>query len=344
MKRFGIFASFSVLFALTATNAEAEVSLKGTGSFLAAPLCQKWIQAYTASRPGVKIKYDVKNSSDGINQWLGRGADFALCETGLTTSEEKRIIGRANFHLPVAIEAVVISYNLPGVPDGLRLSPKVLSAIFMGTIKKWNDPAITSMNPGLRLPALDILVLHRQEESSLHDLFPAFLNRIDSKWTVKREKDKNLRWPVGNNIQRNENIHVKLRKQPGYIAALDYPYAVQNRLPMAAIRNEMGTFVPPSPESLAAASSDILALPENFRVSLSSSRALQAYPLCSFLWVLVYQDAYKACRNHEQAQSLADFLKWVLTDGQKTAADSSVLPLPDRFLPRVRTAAESIKY
>ena len=344
MKQIKIVVASAMFCILQQPSALAAVSLKGSGSVLAAPLCQHWIRDYTALHPQVKIKYEAKNSSDGISQWIGRGADFALSDTGLTSAEERRIIGRPSFHLPVAIEAVAITYNLPGVADGLRLSPWVLSSIFMGNIKRWNDSKIAALNPEKKLPALDILVLHRSEESALHDLFPSFLARTNSKWTAKRGKEKKLHWPVGSNIHQNEKIHEKLRKQPGYIAAVDYSYAALKGLPMAAIRNEAGFFVAPSPETLLAATSDILQLPDNFRVFLESSRAPQAYPLCSFLWMLVYQDAYKACRNHDRAGALVDFLKWVLTKGQKTAEELSYLPLPEKYLSRVRAAVESMKY
>ena len=344
MKWTRLFITVGFFLSFTITDARAGVSLKGTGSYLAAPLCQKWIQEYTNTLPQLRMKYDVKNSSDGVNQWSGRGADFALSDSGLMPPEERHILGHPAFHLPVAIEAVAITYNLPGVPNNLKLSPKVISSIFMGTILKWNDPAIAALNPGIRLPHMEILVLHRQEESTMHDLFPAWLYKTDPKWTLKREKDKSLHWPAGKNIHGNEKIAENLRKSPGYIAAVDYPFAAQNRLPMAAIRNESGAFVAPTAESLEAATSDILALPDDLRVALSSSRAPKAYPICSFLWTLVYQDAYKSSRHHDRAQALVDFLKWVLSDGQKTAAALSYVPLPSKFIPRIQAAVESIKY
>ncbi len=321
----------------------AGVSLKGVGSYLAAPLAQRWTQDYGPAHPGTQWKVEVKNSTDAANQWVGRGAEFALVDTPLTEAQQKRALGRVLYHLPVALEAVAITYNLPGIPTGLKLTPRALSAIFMGTVQKWNDPAIAESNPGVRLPAMDIRVLHREEESSLQDFFPCFLSRLDPKWTLKREKDKNLHWPAGQNVKGNEKVVEKMRLWPGVIAAVDYPYAVQHHLPVAALRNEAGSYVAPDGESIEAAASDLLGLPENFTVNLTVSRAQKAYPLSTFAWLLVYQDLARATHDAKRNQALVDFLKWALADGQKDAAALSYIPLPERFLPRVEQAVESIQ-
>ena len=218
-------------------RASAGVSLKGAGPVLSAPLYQKWAAEYQSVHPDVKIKYEAKNSADAVNQFLTRGAEFGTTDTPLTDLEEKKAFGRAVLHLPAAIEAVAITYNLPGVPAGVKLTPAVLSKIFRGDIKRWNDIAITELNPGVVFPSMDILVLHREDESCLKDLFPGFLARLDPDWTAKREKEKNLKWPVGRSVKGNEQVMEKLRKWPGVIAAVDFAYAVRNKMPAAQLRN-----------------------------------------------------------------------------------------------------------
>ncbi len=329
---------------LTALPAFAGVTLKGTGSYLAAPLILKWMEAFHRERPDLSLRFEVKNSSDGISQWLGKGAEFAATDTALSGAEEKKANGRAILHLPAAIEAVVITYNLPGVPSGLQLSPKALSGLFMGTIKKWNDAAIVDANPGVKLPPMDVLVIHREEESALHDLFPDYLSRLDPKWTLKREKDKNLHWPLGQNIKGNPKIVEKMRKWPGVIAAVDYSFAVQNHLPMAKLHNQAGQYVGPSAESLTAAASDFLSLPEGFQVVLERSRTPEAYPLCTFAWLLVYQDTYKTYHDHKRGAALVDFLNWAYSDGQKLEADLGFVPLSEVFLSQVREKIKTIQY
>ena len=322
----------------------ADVSLKGAGTSLAASLFLHWAEEYHRLHPRIKLKYEVKNSTDGINQFLGRGAEFGATDSPLTDNEERKTLGRLVLHLPVAIEGVVITYNLPGVPSGIKLSPGVLSKIFMGAVKKWNDIAIMELNPGISLPNMDILVIHRSDESTLHDLFPGTLAKLDPQWTLKREKDKSLKWPVGQNLKGNEKVMEMMRKWPGVIAAVDFSYATQNHLPMAQLKNTTSHYVAPSMESLQAATSDLVSLPEDGKVILGRSRSPKAYPLCSFCWLLAYQDGFRAYHDHKRAQALVDFLTWVFSDGQKLENDLVYVPLPDSFLGQMKEKVQTIKY
>lgn len=333
-----------MVLALLAQPVFAGSSLKGTGSVLAAPLVLKWLEVFHKDHADVKTQYETKNSADGINEFLGRGADFAATDSPLTDNEERKTLAHPVFHLPVALAAVAITYNLPGVPGGIKLSPAVLSKIFMGTIKKWNDIAITEPNPDITFPKMDILVLHRGDESTLHDLFPGYLARLDPQWTVKREKDKSLKWPVGQNVKGNEKVMEKLRRWPGVIAAVDYSYAAQNHLPVAALRNPAGHYMEPSEESLQAATSDMVNLPEDGKVILGHSRALEAYPLCTFTWLLVYQDLSRAYHDHNRGKALVDFLNWVFADGQNVAEDLAYTPLPSGFLRQMKEKVKTIKF
>ena len=343
MQRIRWALSALVFFVLSPGFLRAQVALKGSGSFLAAPLCRKWIEGYRLGHPEVKIQYEAKSSSDGVNQWMGRGSEFALSDSPLTSEEEKKIFRHPSLNLPVGSSAVVITYNLPGVLTGLKMTQDLLSEIFMGTVKKWNDPALVELNPGIRLPDMDILVLRRPEESSLHDLFPDFLAKTDPHWILKREKEKNLHWPAGQGVKGNDKIYEKMRKWPGVIAAVDFAFAQEKGLPAAAIRNEAGFFVPPSRESIRAASSDFLSLPEDFKVYLSGSRAANAYPLCSFTWLLMYQDLFKITHDHKRDGALVEFFKWVFSEGQKEELAAGVEPLPESFVPSVMQAVEKIQ-
>lgn len=329
---------------LLAGPAFAGVSLKGAGSYLSAPLYEKWLEAYHRIHPEIKLKYEIKSSTDAANQWVGRGADFGATDNPLNADQEKRAMGRTVLHLPVALEAVAITYNLPGVPSGIKLSPKAISGLFMGTIKKWNDPAITEMNPGIPFPNMDVFVIHRGEESSLQDLFPGYLAQLDPQWTLKREKEKNLKWPVGSNIKSNERIYQKIRLWPGVIAAVNFSFAAENHLPMAQLKNASGNFVLPSTGSILSATLDFLSLPEDLQIHLGRSKVKEAYPLCTLSWMLVYQDYGKVYHDHDRGQALVDFLNWVLSDGQTMESDLSFVPLPGSFLSQVKQAVDSIKY
>ncbi len=329
---------------LSVSQAFADTSLKGTGSALAGPLLGKWVKEWRQAQPTVKVQYEAKGSSEGVQKALNHGSDFAVVDTPFTLEEGQLVQSRAILHLPVAVEAVAITYNLPGVETGLQLTPTVLSGIFRGVIQKWNDPAIKELNPGVDLPDIEIRVVHREEESGLHDLFPSFLVKADSQWAFKNEKEKKLHWPVGQNVKGNGKALEKLRLWPGTVAAVDLTFAAQNHLPTAALNNQAGSFVEPSTESLAAALSDLEGLPEGFQVNLDQSRAKEAYPLCAFSYLLVHQNYFNVAHDHKRGKALVDFLNWILSDGQKLEADLSYAPLPDAFLSQVKEKVGEIKY
>ncbi len=341
MKTLKLLAAIAVL---SSSQAFADTSLKGVGSALVASLYGKWIKERRQVEPAVKVQYEVKDSSEGVQKALNHGSDFAAVDTPFTLEEGQLVQSRAILHLPVAVEAVAITYNLPGVETGLKLTPAVLSDIFQGVTKKWNNPAIKELNPGVDLPDLEIRVVHREEESSPHDLFPSYLAKQDPQWTLKRGKDKKLHWPVGQNVKGDDKVLEKLRLWPGTVGAVDLAFAAPNHLPTAALRNQAGRFVEPSADSLAAALSDLEGLPEDFQVNLDQSRAKEAYPLCSFSYLLVHQNYFNVTHNHKRGQALVDFLNWILADGQKLEADLSYAPLPDSFLSQVKEKVTEIKY
>jgi phosphate transport system substrate-binding protein len=338
---------FQTILALTllcAAQVSAETSLHGAGSVLAGPLYSKWIGEQHQLQPGVQIQYELKDSSEGVDKALHHDGDFTVVDTPFNMPEERLVQSRVILHLPVALEAVAITYNLPGIPTGLRLSPAVLSEIFMGTLKKWNDADLKALNPGVELPDLEIRVVHREEESGLHDLFPSFLAQQDPKWTLKREQEKKLHWPVGQNVKGNDKVLEKLRLWPGTIAAVDLNFAAQKNLPTAALKNQGGAFVAPSVESMTAALSGFQNLPEDFQVNLTESRSKEAYSLCAFSYLLVHQDYFNVTHDHKRGKALVDFLNWVLTDGQKVESGLAYAPLPEGFLSQVREKVQTIQY
>ena len=275
---------------------------------------------------------------------LSHGSDFAATDIPLTTEEGHRTMGRVILGLPVGLEGLAITYNLPGIGNGLRLTPRVLSDIFLGNIKKWNNIALKELNPGVPLPDMEIRVLHREEESSLHDLFPALLAKWDPQWTLKRENEKKLHWPVGQNVKGNDKVMENLRLWPGVIAAVDLTYSSRKKLPVAALKNAAGFFVEPSVGSLEATASDFPNLPEDLEVNLSKSRSKEAYPLCTFSYMLVYQDYLRVYHDHKKGHALVDFLNWIFSDGQKAENDLAYGPLPEGFVSQVREKIQTIKY
>ena len=327
---------------LGAGSAGAGIEVKGTGTAAAAELFAAWIKAYGPPASGIQFKYEPHPGRGGIQQWLTRGADFALSEMPLSVGEEKQSGGNL-LYLPVGLTAAVVVYNLPAVPGGLQLTPRVLSSIFSWRITRWNDPALRELNPDISLPALPILVLHREDEGSLYDLFPSFLKNTDNAWATEDGPDRRLKWPVGTNVRGNAELYRKLREAAGSIGIVDLFFANQNHLPAARLGNAAGRFTGPTLDAVAASVADLTDLPEDLKVFISRPRDPAAYPLCSFLWVLVRPQAKKGDHDFRKPKALADFLGWLAADGQRVETEAGGIALPDRLRDKVLDKIKTIQ-
>lgn len=318
------------------------MEIKGAGGVSEKPLAQTWASDYSQCR----LKYDGKNTADAINQFLTKGCDFALIDSPLTASQIPKALYQHSLYLPTALSAQAVVYNLPGIPSGaLKLTPAVLSDIFMGKIKQWNDPALCRLNPRLLLPDLDIRVVHQSDESSMNDFFPSFLGRQNPQWVLKREKDKNLHWPVGQNVNGNLKVLQKIREWSGVIAVLDFSFAGQKHLPVARIQNKSGRFVEPSNETVQVAASEAEPISGDAVVALTESPGKKAYPLSVIVWAVVNQDYAKTHHNHDKGQALVNFLNWVLsTEGQTAASKTAYISLPGDVLSQALAKVPLIQY
>jgi phosphate transport system substrate-binding protein len=309
----------------------AGVEVKGAGGTAYKPLAQSWIANYSK----IKIKYDSKNAAEGVNEFLSKDCDFALVDASLTPAEDKKGKSHRLLYCPVALSAQAVVYNLPGIPSGiLKLTPKLLSDIFIGKIKKWNDPALRAVNSTLLLPNLDILVIHQSDESSLNDFFPAFLAKQNSQWTLKREKDKNLHWPLGQNVNGNRKVLDKLRQWAGVIVVMNYSFAREKQLPVAQIQNESGQYVEPTVKSI-----------ESAALGHVGVKGAKAYPLTAEVRVSIFQDYDKTFHQHNRGQALVDFLNWVLSsEGQEAGSKAFFVPLPESVLKQSLEEVKAIQY
>src|ERR1700722_4956371 len=209
------------------------MDLKGTGTLSATDLMKACQKAYATLSTGTSIKYNPQESRHGINQWLGRGSDFLVLNFPLIPSDEKKTGGNL-LYIPVALNAAVVTYNLPGVPSGLRLTPQALLDIFSGKITRWNNSNLRELNPGLPLPDLAITVLRRDDESSLFDLFPDYLKKLDDGWDfIDPGPDQKIKWPVGRGVRSDDGLLREMRKTAGSVGVADFVYADSNALPSA---------------------------------------------------------------------------------------------------------------
>jgi phosphate transport system substrate-binding protein len=310
-----------------ATTSSSGVALTGAGATFPYPLYSKWFDAY-ASKTGVKINYQSIGSGGGIRQLSEQTVDFGASDAPMTDAELAKAKGGAILHFPMTLGAVVITYNLPDITTPLKLTGDLLAAIYQGQVTKWNDARIAALNPGVTLPASDILVVHRSDGSGTSYVFTDYLSSVSQAWAAKPGKGKELQWPVGLGAKGNEGVAGQVKRSPGAIGYVELAYANQNRMPVAQLKNANGEFVTPSTASVTAAAAGAVAkLPANtdYRVSIVNAPGAGAYPVSSFTWILVYQKEPDAAKRAK----LVDFLRWALTDGQAMAPSLDYAPLPD---------------
>jgi len=301
--------------------------LTGAGATFPAPLYSKWFDAY-ATKSGVKINYQSIGSGGGIRQLSEQTVDFGASDAPMSDAELAKAKGGPVLHIPTALGAVVIIYNLPQVPTGLKLTGEAVAAIYQGQITKWNDARIASLNPGVSLPATDILVVHRSDGSGTTYVFSDYLASVSPAWATRPGKGKELQWPVGLGAKGNEGVTGQVKQAPGAIGYAELAYATQNKLSMASIRNANGEFVAPSIESVtAAAAGAVTDLPPNtdYRVSIVNAAGAGAYPISSFTWIILYQKQSDPAKG----KKVVDFLRWALGEGQGMAAALDYAPLPE---------------
>jgi phosphate transport system substrate-binding protein len=240
-------------------------------------------------------------------------------------------------HIPSVLGAVVPIDNLPGAPD-LRFTGALLANIYLGKIRTWNDPAIASVNPGVRLPATDIAVVHRADASGTTFIFVDYLGKISPEFQKTVGVNATVNWPVGIGGKGNEGVSALVSQAPGAIGYVELDYAMQNRISFGAVQSRAGDMVKASAESVTKAAAEAV-IPDDFRVSITNAPGTGAYPLSSFTWLLLYTDP----PDKTQARALNEFVKWALTDGQQYAAELHFARLPQSLVARELMALETIK-
>jgi phosphate transport system substrate-binding protein len=315
------------------------VDLTGAGATFPYPIYSKWFSDY-AAKTGVKINYQSIGSGGGIRQLSEQTVDFGASDSPMSDDELSKAKGGPVLHIPTVLGADVVTYNLPGVSAALKLTPDVIAGIFLGTIKKWNDPKIASLNSGASLPNQDILVVHRSDGSGTTYIFTDYLTTAAPAWKSVG-KGKEVKWPVGVGAKGNEGVAGQVKQTPGAVGYVELAYAKQNNLPIAAVRNQAGKFVAASvPAVTAAAAGAVSKLPANtdYRISIVNAPGADSYPISSFTWILVYQHQ----RDATKGKKLVDFLNWALTDGEAEASSLDYAPLPSDMAAAVKQRLTTI--
>ncbi len=323
-----------------ATVSAAAQSLTGAGATFPNPIYTKWFDAYHR-KTGVQINYQSIGSGGGIRQFTEGTVDFGASDGPMNESQIQAVSGNV-LHLPTVLGAVAVTYNLPGVgATKLRFDGNLLVDIFMGRITSWNDKRIATLNPGVKLPEQDIIVVHRSDGSGTTYIFTDFLNKFSREWRDKVGFATSVNWPVGLGGKGNEGVTQQIKQIEGAIGYVELIYAISNRLPYAQVKNASGAFVEPSLESVtAAAAGTKLPKDTDFRVSITNAPGAAAYPISSFTWLLVHKDT----RDAAKARVLRDFLTWMLTpDAQKMAAGLHYAPLPAEVVTLVQARLGGLK-
>lgn len=323
--------------AVLAVQAHAQMLINGAGSTFDYPAFTKWFEAYAAIDPSVRFNYASVGSGGGQQQLLKQTVDFGATDAPMTDAAMAKAPGKI-LHFPVVAGGVAVMYNLPGNPK-LKLDGPTLAGIYLGRITKWNDPAIAALNPGVRLPALPIIVVHRSEGSGTTYIFTDYLSVISPVWAKSVGKNVSVRWPVGLGGKGSEGVAGQVKQLSGAIGYGELAYADQNKIPYADIKNAAGNFISPAPASVSAALATAH-IPPDFRFSMVNPPGDQAYPIAGASWIVVYQKQ----PNPAHGRKLVGFLKWAVTAGQKLSAQLDYAPLPDNVQQRELALLDTIKY
>lgn len=300
------------------------VDLIGAGATFPYPLYARWFNEY-ATRSNVRINYQSIGSGEGVRQMLAGAVDFGATEVPMTDGELSQS-SSAIVHIPTALGAVGITYNLPELSRPLRLSGEVLADIFLGTITRWNDERLRALNPGAPLPSSEIRVVHRADGSGTTYILSDYLTTVSPRWAGGPSRGLDVQWPLGVGGKGNEGVAGQVKETIGAIGYLEVVYARQNRLPVAHVRNRAGRFVSPMPFEIASAAAGVAdsSTLRGLRRSLVDAQGEQAYPIASFTWILLSP----ARIGDQKTQKIVAFLRWALSDGSDIASSLGYVALP----------------
>ena len=313
--------------------------LYGAGATFPLPLYNKMFDVYSR-QSGSKVHYEGIGSGGGIEKIIGKGVDFAGTDAFLTEKEFRKA-GAPIVHIPTCLGAVVMTYNLPANPK-LRFTGDIIADIFLGKVKKWNDPRIAEINPGLKLPNSAITVVHRSDGSGTTFIFSEYLSRVSNEWKEKVGVGKSLSWPVGSGANGNPRVAGSVKQIPGSIGYVELIYALGNDMTFAAVRNKSGKYVEPTPESVSL-SADV-DLPADTNISLTDTPAAGGYPISSFTWLILYQEQNYGGRSQEKAEELTKLLWWIIHEGQRYAHMLRYSPLSEGAVRKAEVLIKSITY
>lgn len=316
------------------------IRLTGSGASFPFPLYMTWFKMYHKANPSVFIDYQAKGSGAGIKDFINHTVDFAASDAAMNDKEIAKVKEGVQL-LPMTAGMVVLAYNLPGNPKGLKLSREAYSGIFLGKIKKWNDPKIVKDNPKIKLPDKDITLVRRADSSGTTYVFTKHLSAISEEWKKGPGTGKTVKWPSNDKMvasPKNDGVTATIKQTPGSIGYIEFTYAKLAKVNMVSIQNKAGKFVAPSDASGAAALSHAK-MPPDLRVWLPDPEGADSYPIATYTWLL----CYKKYKDPKKAETLKKVVDWCMAEGQKVSPKLGYIPLPPNVVKVVKEAAKNIK-
>jgi phosphate transport system substrate-binding protein len=337
MNRHLVTGALAASLLLNASLQAAPVALNGSGATFPAPLYMRWASDFKKSNPDITVNYQGVGSGAGVKQFSDGITDFGASDVAMSDTEIAKVSDNV-LMLPATAGTIVLAYNLPGIPAGLKLSRGALASILLGTVKAWNDPVIAKENPEAKLPSLPVTVVSRADGSGTTAVFTAHVAAISPEFASKVGSGKQVTWPVGVSGKGNDGVTALIKQTPGAIGYVEYGYAANNKLTMASLQNKSGNFVAPTIESGASTLASVN-LPANFRAFITDPEGANDYPIATFTWLLVkktYADAAKSA-------AIKAFVNYGLTAGQQSAPELGYITLPASVVEKVAAALQTIK-
>jgi phosphate transport system substrate-binding protein len=323
--------------------ADTTLSINGAGATFPNPIYSKWFDEYHKKFSNIAINYQSAGSGAGIKQVTEGTVDFGATDGPMNDEQLKAYAdkhGSGILHFPTVIGAVVPTYNISGVTTDLNFTPAALAGIFLGKITKWNDPAIADANKGVKLPAEDIVVVHRADGSGTTYCWTDYLSKVSDEWKTKVGKGTSVNWPVGLGGKGNEGVTGTVKNTPNSIGYVELIYAESNRIPYGNVKNAAGTFVKASLAAVSAAAAGAAKdMPDDFRVSITNAPGKTSYPISTFTWLLIPEKFTDAAKR----DALKGFVKWALADGQGYAESLSYAKLPKEVVAKELKAIDKIQ-
>jgi phosphate transport system substrate-binding protein len=340
MRKSLLIVSLALGLAALAMAQGGTILLNAAGATFPYPIYSKWFDVYHNQHPNVQINYQSIGSGGGIRQLLAGTVDFGASDGPMSDDQ----LSQAKFkilHFPTVLGAVVPTYNIAGVSGELNFTQKALAGIYLGTITKWNDPEIAKSNSGVNLPNTDIVVIHRSDGSGTTYIWTDFLGKVSEEWKRKvGNAATSVNWPVGLGGKGNEGVTGLVKQTPNAIGYIELIYAAQNNIPYGKVQNAAGNFVKADLASVtAAAAADAKNIPADFRVSITNPQGPKVYPISSFTWLLIPAQIQDATKR----EAIKDFLKWMLTEGQKYNEGLTYAQLPKELIARETQAISLIQ-